>query len=68
MIHQLAEKVGVVCLGAHHLRQTVDQARYVPGIPVEVLNALVDTLKVLADLNVACGQAVVLFDRLRKVC
>lgn len=67
MIHLLAEKVSVAVVSVPHIRHILDAARYVPGIPVEVLNALVEALKVLRDVELACGQAVPLFDRLRRV-
>lgn len=66
-LHQLAEKVGVVVANVPFIRQTLEDARYFPGIPPEVLNALALALQVLADCELACAQAVALFDRVRKV-
>lgn len=66
-IHALSEKVGVVVASIPYLRQTLEDARLLPGTTPEMLEALTLALQVLGDCDLACAQAVTLFDRVRKV-
>lgn len=66
-LHALAERVGVVVVSVPYVRETLEQARFFPGIPIDCLNALADALKVLTEVDTACRDCVTLFDRVRRV-
>ncbi len=66
-LHALAEKVSVIVVDVPYLRQVLEQARYYPGIPTEVLNVLAEALAVLTSMEVAAAATVPLFERVRKV-
>lgn len=66
-LHALSERVAAVVVNVPYIRQTLEGARFFPGIPIETLNALAEVLKVLAEVESACAQAVLQFDRLRRV-
>lgn len=64
-VHALAEKVGIVVMSVPYLRQTIEQALASEGRVKEAL--LDEALKLIAETEAACMEAVALFGELRKV-